>query len=308
MAGKRTFEIVIAGNSTGAEHALDGVQVHASAFGTAVAGAMFGVGQMVANTVMDMGQKFATFAFDSITKFEDLAVNTRKVMRETGMSASDASQLIGVAQDVGVSAETLQKNFKLFDKTVVDHPEKLAKLGIAVRDSNGALRPMADIVADVSDRFVKLGDGAEATALAQQLFGKTGVDMMPILQMGGQAIQDNAKELAKYGLVLDDAGVQKGLAAKKATRELGMAWEGIQVTLGQYLAPLLTDFAKWLGEKLPGAIAAAKSSNAPECTLPACSDTIVGRPSPSANASARASTLRRPCSSDATGVGRPSPR
>ena len=258
MANKRTFEIVIAGDESGAKKAMDHVQVHASAFGSAVTGAMFGMGQAVASGAINLAEKIGGIATGSITKLEGLATDTRKIMRETAMSAEDSSRLLTVAKESGVDAEALQKGFKGFDRILATHPEQIEKYGIKVRDLNGKMLPMTEIVANVSDKFKSLGDGYEGTALAQELFKKAGVDLMPLLQQGGASIRQLAAEADKYGLVLDEAGVKKGLAAKRATRELGMAWDGLQITLGQYVAPIFTTVVSWIGDKLPVAVAVAK--------------------------------------------------
>jgi hypothetical protein len=62
------------------------------------------------------------------------------------------------------------------------------ELGIAVRDSRGQLRSSGDVLIDVANRFQTMADGVDKAALAQQLFGRGGAQLIPMLNEGGEAI------------------------------------------------------------------------------------------------------------------------
>jgi hypothetical protein len=62
------------------------------------------------------------------------------------------------------------------------------ELGIAVRDSRGQLRSSGDVLIDVANRFQTMADGVDKAALAQQLFGRGGAQLIPMLNQGGEAI------------------------------------------------------------------------------------------------------------------------
>lgn len=62
------------------------------------------------------------------------------------------------------------------------------QLGIAVRDARGQLRSSGDVLIEVANRFQGMADGADKAALAQKLFGRGGAQLIPLLNMGGEAI------------------------------------------------------------------------------------------------------------------------
>ena len=261
MAGKGDVKISIIGDA----HSLVSALGKGSAAGSAFSGVFAGVGMAFGQNLMGMATKMASFANDSIDKFVNLGVQTRKVMRQTGLTAQESSKLISVARESGVAYEDLTKSLKIFDKQLTgggpnleDASKALKALGIESRDSTGKMRPMTELLGDTAEVFKELGDGVEATALAQKLFGKSGESMLPLLQQGREGISDITDAMDKYGLTLDDAGVKKALETKKAQRELSMVWEGLQVQVGEHLAPVLKDLSKWMAETLPTAIQSAK--------------------------------------------------
>lgn len=66
--------------------------------------------------------------------------------------------------------------------------EALKVLGVSATDATGKLRSADAVLLDVATKFKTMPDGAQKTALAMQLFGKAGAEMIPMLNMGGDAI------------------------------------------------------------------------------------------------------------------------
>ncbi len=85
-------------------------------------------------------------------------------------------------------------------------------LGLNVTDSNGKLRPMNDLLLDVAGKFAAMEDGTTKTALAVQLFGRSGAALIPFLNQGRDGIQrmlDISKELGLTWSGNDAAAAKK---------------------------------------------------------------------------------------------------
>ena len=63
---------------------------------------------------------------------------------------------------------------------------------------------LQDVLIQVSDAFAKSRDGAAKTAIAMQLFGRAGADLIPFLDQGSQNIDALTKKAQELGLVLND--------------------------------------------------------------------------------------------------------
>jgi molecular chaperone GrpE (heat shock protein) len=74
-------------------------------------------------------------------------------------------------------------------------------LGIEVKDADGNLRDTNDVLGEVSDRFAGMQDGAEKTALAMKLFGRSGAELIPFLNSGSKGLANMRAEAQKMGLV-----------------------------------------------------------------------------------------------------------
>lgn len=62
-------------------------------------------------------------------------------------------------------------------------------LGVSITDSKGSLKASDEVMIQVANRFKAMPDGVAKTALALKLFGKAGAEMIPMLNMGGDAIE-----------------------------------------------------------------------------------------------------------------------
>jgi hypothetical protein len=68
--------------------------------------------------------------------------------------------------------------------------EALTALGLSATDASGKLKSTDAIMLEVADKFAKMEDGARKSAAAQALFGKSGADLIPLLNGGSKAITD----------------------------------------------------------------------------------------------------------------------
>jgi hypothetical protein len=106
-------------------------------------------------------------------------------------------------------------------------------LGVAVTDSAGKLRSSTSVLGDIADRFARLPDGATKTALALQIFGKSGAELIPLLNQGSAAIAKMADESDRLGITI--SGKTAGAAEKfnDTLTKIGAIMDGVvnQVTV-----------------------------------------------------------------------------
>jgi hypothetical protein len=81
-------------------------------------------------------------------------------------------------------------------------------LGVSVKNTDGTLRSQVEVLQDVADKFASYEDGAAKTALAVQLFGKSGANLIPVLNGGAEGIQALAEESDKLGNTINTRTAQ----------------------------------------------------------------------------------------------------
>lgn len=184
----------------------------------------------------------------SVESFESLAGSVKSFGRIAGGSTEQFSGLRGAMQLSGVDVDGATGALTIFSKNLgnasSDSTKAAAmqkKLGESFLDAAGNVKPMSEILPGLSDKFKAMPDGAEKSALATQLFGRSGLAMLPFLNQGSAgigALTDKAKQM---GLVLDDTSMRIFADGKKSAREYTTSIQGMKVALGQDLAPILEE-------------------------------------------------------------------
>src|SRR5690606_29214832 len=85
-------------------------------------------------------------------------------------------------------------------------------IGVAVKNADGTLRSSSDVMGDVAEKFKGMEDGAAKTAIAIQIFGKSGAGMINMLNAGRDGIKAMTDEARALGIVID---TQTGEAAER---------------------------------------------------------------------------------------------
>ena len=127
-----------------------------------------------------------------------------KASQKIGVSTEALSSLNYAASQSGVSFEGLQTGLKKLNQGLADVDKGTTSAAKAMRalGVTGADSPQ-QAISKIADAFASVPDSAQKTALAIELFGKAGADMIPLLNSGAEGLkkfEDRAKQL---GIVID---------------------------------------------------------------------------------------------------------
>lgn len=162
-----------------------------------------------------------------------------KTADRIGMSVEALSQLEHAASLSGVSMQTFSGAMQRLARTSVESAGELHRLGVATRDSSGQMRPMEAILMDVADRLAAMPPGAERTALAIQLLGRQGAELIPMLQGGSAGLRTMMAEADSLGLTLSNRTARAAEAFNDNVSRLGRQITGLTRMLMAELAPAL---------------------------------------------------------------------
>ena len=207
----------------------------------------------LAQGIEALGSKVLDFGKESINAFQDVGKEVKLLQRYTGDSAEEMSKLRFAAEESGVSAETLAMALGKMSKAAATTAgeKKFEAIGVSVKDMNGNMKSSSDIFTEVADKLGGMSNGVEKTNAIMQIFGRSGMELAPLLNQGAAGIEKFKEEAQKFGLVLSQDNldaVQKNIVAH---REFHAAIEGMQVQLGQFLYPALTAVTKAFSEIVP---------------------------------------------------------
>lgn len=133
-----------------------------------------------------------------------------KSAQKAGITTEALSRLAYAADFSDVSMESLTGGLQKLSKAMADAATNKTSsaalafkaLGVSVTDASGRLRGSDAVFSDLSDRFARMEDGATKTALAMQIFGKSGADMIPLLNGGSAELKRMADEADRLGITL----------------------------------------------------------------------------------------------------------
>ena len=179
----------------------------------------------------------------------DAADNLNDLSQRTGVGVESLSKFGAAADDAGSSVEEVAKSMGKLSKGIVDPASKanaaLKSIGISSTDASGKVRSMDAIMLDVADKFAKMPDGATKTALAMELFGKSGMNLIPMLNGGSEALK-------KYNATITGEGAAAADQFNDSLNAVGRALSGPFNKSVTALLPLLTKFANGIAKAIEG--------------------------------------------------------
>jgi hypothetical protein len=109
-----------------------------------------------------------------------------------------------------------------------------------VTTASGQLRPMGELLPQIADRFARMENGTQKTALAMQLFGRGGAELIPLLNKGAAGLKEMGDQAELLGDVMGKDAVGAAEEYEHASKRLHASMEGLSHVLATTLMPVLT--------------------------------------------------------------------
>ena len=122
----------------------------------------------------------------------DFADNINDLSQRLGISIRELGMWKLAAQQSGADLGVVARGVKALSASMVEHAERFRKAGITATNANDALLQLSDI-------FRALPDGIQKTSLAIELFGKAGLDLIPMLNQGSAGLAEAQAMAREYG-------------------------------------------------------------------------------------------------------------
>ena len=234
-------------DGTNEVNALNAALGKTSQQATSAAGAFGKLGQVTGKITAGVGSLIPAAALAGLAAIAkrtiDAADNLNDLSQRTGVAVESLSRFGNAAADSGSSVDEVAKAMSRLARGVVDPASKtseaLRSIGISAVDANGKVKSLDEIMLSISDVFAKLPDGAEKAALAQELFGKSGVNLIPLLNQGREA-------LSQYSATIDTELAQASDKFNDTLNAIGIALAGPFSDAVTALLPAITAIAEAL--------------------------------------------------------------
>lgn len=174
-----------------------------------------------------------------------------KAAQKAGVTVEVYSKLQFAAEQAHVSNDQLQVGIQQLSKHLVEAKKggnemaaAFSQLGVKVTDASGKIRPMDEIFVDLVAGFTKMKDGAEKTALAMLIFGKSGAQLAPLLNQGRAGINALFDDVEKLGLGFTEQQVKISETFNDTLNLMFRALKGLKDQIAILFAPALTAAAQ----------------------------------------------------------------
>ena len=262
MAADNKLELVIQVDAAGANASIKSVNKSLSGLEkTAVSsakGASQGIDGMTlsmtkavvaGNAIYDVAKR----AFTALKNFTLGAIQTQDEMGKTaqklGLTVKEFSELRHIAELSGIEVGQLSTSVGILSRNMLEaaqgskeQKQAFALLGVEIKNQDGTLRSANAVLEDIADRFQTMPDGATKTALALTALGRSGKEMIPFLNQGGQAIRAARMEADELGRVIDEKTFRAAEHFRDNLTRLRGAVESLAFKVAEELLPSLIRF------------------------------------------------------------------
>ena len=241
MAAK--FDLVVAAKTVGAAsikrlgNSMQGVQGRVKNLRMAMSG--------LNKTFATLGLILSAGAFVRMLKGSiDAADAFGKLEIQTGIAANTLQAYVNAGKLAGVEQATIEKGLRRLaqsmreaDQGVATYKDAFDDLGISVRDTDGNLKTNEQILGEISDAFTKMEDGVTKTAIAMEIFGRSGASMVNLLNNGKASLEE-------FNFEVSENFAQNAEYFNDQLTMIGFKAEGFSKQLTDSLLPSLNNLAE----------------------------------------------------------------
>lgn len=179
---------------------------------------------------------------ESAAKFGDHLIDLKA---KTNLSVETLSVLRTETEKTDVSFESISHSLVIFQKNMESAVQGNQKLRQEFKLAGVDIHGTVDQgIKNAIKTLAEYEDGVAKTKLATDLFGRSGADILVVIDQMGGDFEKAAKRAKELGLVLGDDAAKRADDFNDQVKELHQSLQGLANVLGEGLLPALTGLAK----------------------------------------------------------------
>lgn len=172
---------------------------------------------------------------------------------QTGIATGQLEFFGFVVGQVGGDVQEFQGNISALQRALAKGETAtspagvaLTKLGIQTKDAAGNARGMNDVLPEIFENFGKLKNPAEEAAVAQRLFGKSGLALLPVLREGAKGFEEYKAQFEATGGATPEESIKAAQEYERSLKRLDAAFGDLKTHLVTGVLPSLTHVVELL--------------------------------------------------------------
>jgi len=206
-------------------------------------GSAFGLAADDIGRIADVMATTATSANTTIEMMGETFKQAAPLAATAGQSLEDTATAIGALANSGVKASMAGTDLARVMKQMADPSvqKSMAGIGVSALDSAGDMRSVLDVMKDLGAATDKMA-GGERLAFFSQNFGRA-AKSAAILSKAGDSIDELSDKIANSAGSAQRIADTMDSGIGGAFRRLMSAIEGVQIAIGETLAPIIAKIA-----------------------------------------------------------------
>lgn len=217
-----------------------------------------GLGSSLENTFGKIASAAKALAAGvAIKKVADTIIGLANATAEAGDRIDKQSQVLGMSRKAyqewdyilgqnGASIDAMGVSMKTLNNLILESQEgskeaknAFAKLGLGIHEIEN-LNPEDQFEAVVR-AFQAMPAGAKKSALAVQIFGRNGMDLLPLLNQSATSIDELRQRAQELGIIMSDDAVDASVKYGDTLDDLKRTFNALKYSVGAQLLPALTN-------------------------------------------------------------------
>lgn len=180
----------------------------------------------------------------SVLKFAKYGDEVAKAAKRTGLSTEAISEFGHAADQSGATIKDFETAIKRMARTITEagmgmkeYEESLAMLGLSYQDLAGKSPEEQFMI--IADRMAQVEDATTKAAIAQEIFGRSGTNLIPMINEGAEGIAELRQEARDLGIVLSRETAAQAELFTDTMDEVKKQLGGVSMQIAQSLLPSL---------------------------------------------------------------------
>src|ERR1035438_6905008 len=182
---------------------------------------------------------FAVAGFEAAKSLGEWGTHIKDVELRTGLSAKEVGDFSFAARAVGQDVSIFERMMKGLSQAVDENSKEgekaratLQRLGVAMHDTSGDIKPTAQILEDISEGLARMPNALERDAAAIALFKRAGIEAIPVIT----ELSENLRFGEGHVHQISQDEVERARAYTRVLAELSGNWENLKRNFQQPLA------------------------------------------------------------------------
>lgn len=187
----------------------------------------------------------------------DAADAVGKLSEQLGISTEFLSQFQYATAMSNVSQEEMEASLRKLASAAADAGRGLKGpsdafrlLGVSVKNADGSLKGTEQLLLEMADAFQDLPNSMQKAALAQDLFGRSGANLIPLLNGGADGIRELMEEADQLGLTISQETAAAADQFNDNLDKMQAAVRGVANEAAARLSPTLAALSERMVEGL----------------------------------------------------------